>query len=64
MPLVLARVGIEYNHPPIAISIGNVQLIRLRIDDRFRWQTQILKIVAALALVRLANSASGTFPTA
>src|SRR6266576_65871 len=53
MPLVLPRVGVEHDDAFVAIPIGDVQFICLRIDEHFRRTFQVLDVVAALALERM-----------
>ena len=62
VPLVLAGIGVEHDHAVVAVAIGDVQFVGLRIDERLGRQPQILDVVAALALDPACRSASGTCP--
>src|SRR6266550_3260326 len=55
MPLVLPRVGVKHDDAFVAIPVGDVQFIRLRIDEHFRRPFQVFSIVAAFALERMAD---------
>ena len=55
VPLVFACVRIEDDHPAVAVAVGHIQFVGLRVDQRLRRQPQIVRIVAALALIRLAD---------
>src|SRR5579883_2853719 len=53
--LVLAGFGIEHDHAMIPVPVGNISLVGLRVDENLGGQPQIRDVVAALALVRLAD---------
>src|SRR5882762_4879416 len=55
MPLVLPGVGVKHDDTFVAIPVGDVQFIRLRIDEHFRRPFEIFRIVAALALEGMSN---------
>src|SRR4029434_9240604 len=45
VPLVLARIRVKYNHPMVAVPIGDINFIRLSIDENFCGQPQVLNVV-------------------
>ena len=47
-------VQVENRHPPVAVAIGNIDLVVGRIDRHFRYATESLGIVAALTGARFA----------
>jgi len=53
MPLVLSGIGVEHDDALVAIPIGDVQFIRLRIDEHFRRSFQVFGVVAAFAFERM-----------
>ena len=55
VPLVFAGIGVEDDHPAVAVAVGDIQFVGLRVDERLGGQPQILGIVAALALIGLAD---------
>src|SRR5580704_11252126 len=55
MALVFAGVGIEDDNAVIAVAIGYIQFVRLRIHVQLRRAFQVLQVVATLALAGFAN---------
>ena len=55
MPFVFAGVGVEHDHAMVAVAIGDVQLVGLRIDESLGRQPDIFDIVAAFAVGGLAD---------
>src|SRR6202035_2314783 len=53
--LVLAGVGVEDDDAMVAVAVGNVDFIGLLVDESFGGQAEILHVVAALAVVGLAD---------
>ena len=43
------RIGVEHNNAMVAVSVGDVNFIGLRIDENLRGQPEILDIIAAFA---------------
>src|SRR5260370_29560362 len=53
--LVLAGVGIEHDHPVIAVAVRDDQFIGLLVDEQLGRTLDILGVVAALALAGLTD---------
>src|SRR6266404_4773035 len=53
--LVLAGVGIEHDHPVIAVAVRDDQFIGLLVDEQLGRTLDILGVVAALTLAGLAD---------
>ena len=53
--LVFAGLGIEDDDAVIAVAIGDIELIGLRIDESLRGQPDIIDVVAAFAVTGLAD---------
>ena len=52
---VLAGLRVEHDHAMVAVAVGDIQFIGLGIDKSLGGQPQILEVVAAFALARLAD---------
>ena len=50
MALVFAGLGVEHDHTAVAIAVGDVNLVCIRVDPDARGATQVLGVVAATAL--------------
>src|ERR1700722_11446459 len=55
VPFIFPGVCVEDNHTMIAVAIGDVELVGLRIDKRLGGQPQVFRIVAPFAARRLAD---------
>ena len=55
VPLVLAGLGVEHDHAMVAVAVGDVHFIGLFVDKRLGRQPEVLDVVAAFALVGLAD---------
>src|SRR4029077_17461794 len=53
--LDLASVGVHHRHPPVAVAVGHVAFIGLRIDVDLRHTPEVLGIVAAGILALMAG---------
>ena len=55
VPFVLTGVRVEHDYAFIAVAVGDVQFICLRIDPHFGRPSKVLDVVASLALSGLAD---------
>src|ERR1700722_18537847 len=55
MALVLAGIGIKNDYAMVGVTIGDVNLIGLLVDKRFRREPEIFNVVAAFAVIGFAN---------
>ena len=49
-PLERAGVGVEHDHAPVAVAVGDEELVRLRVHERVRRLVEVLRVGVALAL--------------
>ena len=62
VPLVLAGIRVEDDHAAVAVAVRDVQLVRLRIDQRLGRQPEIRRYRCCPCSGSACRSASGTFP--
>src|ERR1700730_2728547 len=53
MALIFSGVRVEYDHAMVAVTVGDVDFIRLGVDKSFGRQSEVRDIVRALASPRL-----------
>ena len=55
MPLIGAGVGVEYDHPVVAVAVGDEQLVRLGIEHRVGGAAEACRVVAGRTSRRVAD---------
>jgi hypothetical protein len=55
MALVGAGCGVEDDHAVIEVPIGDVELVRLPVDEETRRPSKVFGVVAPLVLTRMAD---------
>src|SRR5437867_1201810 len=55
MPFVLSGIGVIHDHAVVAITVSDVYLVGLFVDEDFCRSSKVLNVVAAFALSRLAD---------
>src|SRR5215467_5368616 len=55
MPFVLAGVGVKNDDAMVAVTIGDVDLIRCLVDKSLGRQAEVFDIIAAFALTRFSD---------
>ena len=51
VPLVLTRIGVEYNHAPVAVPVRDIRFIGGGVDSHFGGHVDVLNVVAVLWLI-------------
>ena len=55
VPLVLARIGVEYDHAPVSVPVRNKGFVRCLINNDIGGHVDVLEIIAVLLLIRAAE---------